>query len=317
MKCGMAPLVAVASGWMLAFAVNAGDLFVDGKLREIPVKTKWTLQDTQGGYGMYPGEGKWEFFAGATVGTTGPDNVILGRTTWDQWDGSTLFASMALTVNLNQGGTTSGWSGSPCSGTHLVTVNKPRGTEDHCMTLDTQILKVGSKDVTFLKIRITHSAGGGRYYQMDFSLNPYLLGHMDTVPVDWTPGQMESRPDRKAFVERMGKWGETLLDASYNAFGYSKPQDAFKGIASYRTLMPVSDALAQKKYPLLLMSAWQDFEYRKGSKAFALSMREDGRNRWGRQWGAETQAEADRKALEFCEKDKADSLPPCTLFSIP
>lgn len=293
----------------------AADLFPDGKLRDIAVKTKWTPQDMQGGYAMYPGEGKWEFFVGSTGGTTGPDPIVLGRTSWHQYEGNTLFARMDLSVNLNQGANSTSWGGNPCSGNFLVAVNKPRGREDHCMTVEAVSNKVGNDDVTFLTVKVTHTAGGGRYYVLSVKINPSLLGHMNTVPVDWTPGQFELRPDRKLFVERVGTWGERLMDASAKAFAYDKPQDAFNDLPSWRTLMHVPEALAQRKFTQSFLSALSDQEFKKGHKAMAYALAPDGRLRWFRQWNQETQELANTKAIEGCEKDKAPTLPACVLYS--
>jgi hypothetical protein len=301
---------------VLGGQVGAADLFVDGKLRDIGVRTKWTADDTQGGYAIYPGESKWEFFSGSVLGTSGPDSIVLGRSSWGQYEGGSLFARLDLTVNLNTGATTRSWSGTPCAPGHLIAVNKPRGREDNCMTVDAVTNKVGTVDVTLLRIRITNTAGAGRYYVMDLQLNPQLLGHMDTAPIEWSAEQLVLRPDRKEFLTRVGAWAERLQIATNVAFVNDKPQDAFKDMPSFRALMPVPDDLAQKKYSQSFLSALEDLKYRKAFKAMAMSMHSDGRMRWYRFWSKETQEEADQGAVQACNKDKPASYPECRPYPL-
>lgn len=296
--------------------VGAADLFVDGKLRDIGARTKWTADDTQGGYAIYPGDSKWEFFTGSVLGTSGPDSIILGRSSWGQYEGGNLFARLDLTVNLNNGATTRSWGGTPCAPGHLIAVNKPRGREDNCMTVDALSNKVGNADVTLLKIKITNTAGAGRYYVMDLLLNPQLLGHMDTAPVDWSAEQLALRPDRKEFLARVGAWAERLQIATNVAFGNDKPQDAFKDMPSFKTLMPVSDDLAQRKYSQYFLSALEDLKFRKSFKAMAMSTHSDGRMRWNRYWNKETQVEADQSAMQACNRDKPASYSECKLYPL-
>jgi hypothetical protein len=300
----------------LCWQVGAADLFGDGKLRDISARTKWTAEDTQGGYAIYPGEAKWEFFSGAVLGTSGPDSIILGRSSWGQYEDGNLFARLDLTVNLNTGATTRSWGGTPCAPGHLIAVNKPRGREDNCMTVDAVSNKVGTVDVTLLRVRITNTAGAGRYYVMDLLLNPQLLGHWNTATVEWSAEQLVLRPDRKEFLARVGAWAEQLQTATNVAFGNDKPQDAFKDMPSFRTLMPVSDDLAPLKYNQIFLSALEDLKYRKSFKAMAMSMRSDGRIWWYRFYGKETQAEADQSALQACNKDKPASYPECRPYPL-
>lgn len=306
---------AIAAG--LAANVAAADLFVDKQLRQMPQFAKLSPDDTQGGYGLYPGEGKWIFLTGNTSGTSGVE-IRLGTTSWLQLDGLrgdiVQAALMSVTTNLGQGGY-GYWGGDPCGAQALVKINKPRGMEDHCVTVHAEHRKVGKVDTTFMVWRITHTAGQGRYYQMVFAANLNLLGHLDTEPGDWLPSLVATHPERKAILERASQWGEALLNASGLAFGYDKPLDAYQSLPSWRALMPIPETLAHKKYSQSFISALVDLEHRGGLKAMAYAKAADGRMRWSRHWGSTSQAEADKKALEGCETNKAADLPACVLYA--
>lgn len=228
-----------------------------------------------------------------------------------------MFARMGVTANLNQGGASRSWTGTPCSPGHWVTVNKNSGRDDHCMTIDPVSQKFGSKDVTFLYIKITNTAGSGRYYVIDLYLNPGLMGHTDTVVGHWTQAQLEQRPDRKEFAAQLTQWAEKLQDASMKAFDFSKPQDAFKDIASWRTLFAVAPELVNGKFTLQFSSALNDMKYRPGFKALAYTNYGEGRTRWNSAWAMETQLDANARALRECEQGRQSTAPACQLYPIP
>jgi hypothetical protein len=300
---------------LIAGAANAGDFFQDGKPREIPFNTPLTESDTAGGYTLYPGEGKWLLEKAGTASTSGPGSIVLGTVTARQDEAGVLFARLYTVVNLNQGEGSS-WSGSPCGPGHLVTKNKGQGRYDNCMTIDPYATTVGDKVVATLAIRITNTAGSGRYYTTNVYLNPALLGFRDTGVGDWSEEVIKSQPNKAAFIARLTTWAEKLQDASIKAFAFSKPQDTYKDVPSWRTLMPIPESLAQANHSWGFLSAVMDIQNKSGFKALAYSQWGEGKTRWGNAWGFTSQEGADKSALSNCENGRAPSAPACKLYVV-
>lgn len=292
----------------------AADIFEDGKARDIAFATPLQASDTLGGYALYPGEGKWLFEKTNSTQSTGPSTIVLGSVLAKQDEAGTLFARLYVTANLNQGEGRS-WSGTPCGPEHLIARNKPRGREDNCMTIDPAVLAVGEKQVTMLSIRITNTAGSGRYYTTLLQLNPALLGFRDTGLGDWNAEYIKTQPFKQAFLAKLTAWAEKLQDATNVAFSYNKPQDAFKDVPSWRELLPVPEALAQQKHSWGFLSAAEDIKNKKGYSALAFSPQGDYKTRWGNAWAQGSQELADKVALANCENGRAPSSPVCTLYA--
>lgn len=243
----MKKLVVLVGMFCVLFNVSAADLFEDGKLREINQGDPISATDTLGGYAIYQGEGLWKLDVGKTSSSSGGGITIpMGSVQMHQDESGTLIAGQWILANLGQNDTRS-WSGSPCSPNHLVIRNKGRGQEDGCMTIDPISIMLGDKPTLMFSILITNSGSNGRYYTMNLVLNASFLGWRDTVVPGWAPEALKVSPDKQAFIDRLTAWAETLQDSSIKAYAFSKPQDAYKSIVSWRTLLPVSEALAKKK----------------------------------------------------------------------
>lgn len=299
----------------LGGASQAADLFEDGKAKDVSFRTLLEASDTIGGYTMYPGEGKWRFEKTSTSTATGPSATILGSLIATQEEAGTLFARLLVTTNLTQGDGRS-WAGSPCAPGHLVMRNKGRGREDNCLTIDPISLNVGNKQVTMLSVRLTNTASGGRYYTSILQLNPALLGFRETGVGDWSEQVVGSQPFKQAFMGRLTAWAEKLQDATYAAFDFNKPQDSFKDIPSWRSLLPVPAELADKKFSWSFLSAIEDIHHNKaGFKALAYSHK--GYTHWGSAFKYASQELADEAAMTNCKKNLKADAPECQLYSFP
>ena len=306
----------VVSLSILTPALSA-DLFEDGKLRPIKLDDPIVQTDTIGGYAIYPGEGLWKFVRGSESTSTGSgDNVKIGYIHISQSEGNALFARQLITANLQQSDIRS-WGGSPCATGHLVMRNKGRGRADGCMTIDPIMVNVGNTPVLMLSIVLTNSGSGGRFNRTTLDINPALLGVRNTGLGDWTPEYVASKPHRKAFMDKLTAWAEKFQDSSIEAFGYSKPQDAYNEIVSLRTLLPVPADLVSAKRSLEFLSVVEYLQYVKGYAALAFSPKGDYKTQWEYVSDKPSQEEADKLALANCESKRATSLPACALYKIP
>jgi len=310
---------ALCIGWLLALlCITAGaeDLYINGVLRDIKPGTLLRSDDTLGGYSLYPDDGKWRYFEARMADALGPDPLVLASADWVQVEGTDLFAYMRLTANLNQGGTTRSWSGTPCGPDHLVVINKGRGLEDHCMTIDPVSMNIANQQVTLLNLRATNTAGSGRYYVTELLVNPALMGHPETAVGDWSKEQIQANIGRSEFVERLTHWSHLFLDASIRAFDYSKPKDAFKEVPSMQSLFPAAALLKSLGFSQQFASAVHGLKYRPGFKALAYTNLGQGRTHWGTAWSKSTQTEAEQVALRSCEMNKPTSAASCQLYLI-
>jgi hypothetical protein len=295
---------------------SAADLFdTAGKLRSIAINDPIVATDTLGGFALYQGGGDWKFEqsnSGTSGGGSQTLSVPVATVILNQFINGELFQRQLITATI--GSTTgSSWRGSPCSAEHLVVRDKMRGREDHCMTIDPQTVKVGTNSITFLSVRVTHSAGG-RYYAQNLMINPNLLGSKDTVPADWTDSAMAIAPHRKALLLRLTAWAENYLDASFKAFDYAQPQDAYGKLATVQTLVPEVAEFPADKYSLGFRSAIEDLKHRAGPKAMAYFAKSDTRTPNQYYFGQSNQEVADKKALEGCNQRRAAGDAECKLL---
>lgn len=196
---------------------------------------------TVGGYAIYQGDENWQLLKletqqtgsrGDAVPLTVGGAYLQQVTSLGEWS-----ANMYVLASLNSAGPNQYMSGSPCSGSHLVAVNKGRGLDDNCLTIDAQLNKGAVNPPTVLVMQISHAKSSGRLYAIHMYINVAPLGFWGTTSADWMPDAVKSVPERAAFIQRLQKWAETLQDASEHALDFKKPQDAFAGIPAFRTLV--------------------------------------------------------------------------------
>lgn len=291
------------------------DIFVEKIVREIAPKSPLVAGTTIGGYAIPSGENRWVYSSSSTVNAGGAGDIVLGKASWLQWEGAELMARLNMTANLNQGQSAS-WSGSPCSPTHLVVVNKGAGQYDNCLTIDAVNHRVGTKEVTMLSLKLTNTASNGRYYFVELMLNPALLGFRQTAAVDWTPELLKVKAERKEFIDRLTVWATGFQEASMKAFGYEKPQDAYAKIESWQALLPVPQYLKDKKHSQAFVSVVNDLTYRDGFKAVAYSNYAEGKTLWRASWSMQTQSDADARVLRECEQARQSTMPACQLLVV-
>ncbi|APW41550.1 hypothetical protein [Rhodoferax saidenbachensis] len=292
----------------------AGELFPDGKLRPILLGDAIPAAETMGGYPIFAGDGKWTFVRGSD--STSSRGTKLASLQMSQFESGVLFATQIVDVAVSTGDGAF-WNGSPCTPTgHLVMRNKGFGREDHCLTIDPVSHAVGPTMVTMLSIKLTNTGSTSRLYNITLLLNPDLLGIRSTGVGDWTPETLKAQPRKQAFMDKLTAWAESLQAASIKAMDYSKPQDVFAQIPSFRTLLPVSAANADQKYSIGFLSGLEDLKWRPNFKAIAYSQLGDYRTTWKSAWNYPSQPEADKKALDNCESGRPAAAPPCKLFTL-
>lgn len=203
---------------------------------------------TLGGYALYLGDENWILTDLSKQGSNTFGDAVavnMGTAQLDQVTAKGWSARMYVTTNLSGANPNQYALGNPCAGNHLIAVNKGRGLDDNCLTVDADTGDLGPQKVTLLVLRITHSKSSGRKYRIALIMNLETLpGLSGTKPSDWTAAAVAAIPERAAFVQRLQQWGTVLQDASERALDFKQPQDAFANIPSYRTLAPEPDAAA-------------------------------------------------------------------------
>ncbi len=306
----MKRLLAIAACALSVANCYCAELFENGTLRPITLFDPIPANDTIGGYPIFQGDGKWTFSRGKDYTST--RGTKLASIQMAQFEYGVLFATQIVEANTNTGDGAS-WNGSPCAPGHLVMKDKGRGREDHCLTIDPIAHTVGAGSVTMLSLKLTNTASASRLYNITLLLNPELLGVKGTGVGDWTPESLKAQPYKQAFMEKLTAWAEKLLDASIKALDYSKPQDVFSQIPSFRTLVPIPSVYVGEKYSVSFLSALEDIKHRAGFAAVAFSPQADYKTRNGTAWGFANQLDADKKALENCESGRTAGTPPCKL----
>jgi hypothetical protein len=304
-------MVAMGSGLALAASVHAAEIFPDAKLKAIKQGDVIAPGDTVGGYPIFTGGVNWTFVQGSV--TTSSRGTPLASMAMFYNEGTTPVATQFIDAALisNDGGY---WTGSPCGQGHLVMINKPRGREDHCLTIDPSSIQMATGNLTKLNLKITNTASASRMYNVSIQVSPEALGWRGSNTGDWTKDTIETQPMRKEFMARLTEWGEKLLDAGIKAIDYTKPQDVYANIPSPTSLLPSYEKYKAQKYSLGFLSLLEDLKHRPGIKAIAFSHYGDYKTRSGSAWNAESQDDANARAIARCEEGRPTSAPACTLF---
>lgn len=236
---------------LFAIAASAADLFVDQKPSPFVQYAHLDPSSTIGGYPIYQGDGDWrvvEVVPSQTTAISGEAQAIkMGIAGFLQptLQGGNL-ASMWVVANLTTTGVNQYMAGSPCGGTHLVTVNHVSGRDDNCMTIDVGTPSAADLRVSHFWIRITQNRSAGRSYHMDLRLNAGELGFANTVSADWSTDALGAAPSRKAFTENLKQWAVLLQNGANRALEFGKPMDAFSQVPPLYSLLPTSQAIANQ-----------------------------------------------------------------------
>lgn len=297
----------------------AADLFPEGNLRDIKSGDFIQSIDVVGGYPIFQNDGKWKYSTGrASTSTGGSDTVKMGTVQLEYLSGGYTLARQNISVNTTSG-SNSYWSGTPCSSGHLVIRDKGRGRQDNCMTIDAQSVNTGSTATTFLNIVLTNSGSGGRYYRINLSINPDLLGIRNTGLGDWSEEELKAKPYKKQAIEKLTAWADHIQDASIKAFDYSKPQDVYMQILPIMTLLPVPEDLVGQKRSISFISAVEHLRHVETIKSIAYSPWEDYKGSWGFVTEQPSQELADKAAIAKCENNRTTNrpdAPPCEVYRL-
>jgi hypothetical protein len=275
---------------------------------------------TIGRYPIYAGENQWKIETisvseGSASGNATP--ITSGTVIFNHFEpNGDWFASMKVTANLNTGGANQYFTGSPCSGNHLFVVNKGRGKNDDCLVADVGSSTQGTKSTTYFDINVYESKSSGRLYVLGIRLSAELLGFRETSVTDWSRLALEDSPYRSAFVTRLQAWAEKLQSSANNALDFTPPVDAFNGLPSWRTLLPVPSDLELGAFSQQFIGAVESTRNKPKSHAIAYSKVSPSRIRWGNAYAKASQELANKEALETCEKNRPASDEPCRLFDL-
>lgn len=281
---------------------------------------------TIAGYPIFKGDGEWRIFEvnSSTANQTGNSASFTGSPSRLGWitlsqveSNGDWFANMQVLVSTQLAGGNVYVAGSPCGGTHMVTVSKGSGYDDNCLTIDANNFMSASRSITYFDLMITQTRSGGRRYLMKLQLNAEMLGFRETTLTDWNNAEtLQLSPSRTAFVSKLKKWAELLQNASGSILNYSKPQTVFDDIPSYRTLLPVPDDLKDNGFSQYFISAVESTRNKPTFRAIAYTKLEPGLTKWSNQYARESQAVADKDALENCDKGRASNSEPCKLYKL-
>lgn len=237
----------------------------------------------------------------------------MGTVILNQFINGEMFMRQAITATLGSAGGRS-WSGDPCSPNHLYLKNKGRGREDHCVTVDPIAVQIGTRNVTFLAIKTTNSSGG-RYVAQNLMVNPLFLGSGGTGTGEWSEAGLAASPRKKVLINKLSGWAESYLDASIKAFDYSQPQDSYNDLPSIRTLLPAVAEFPSDQYSLGFLSAIEDLKHRSGAKALAYFRRSNAVTPYSYFYSLNSQADADKRAMDGCNQRRVESDQECKLIS--
>lgn len=298
----------------LAGAAHGADLFESNKLLPIKQGDVVAPEATIGGYAIYPGDSGWKFEQGKSEFVIGPSSIWMGHLVLVHRQGSQLVAWQNISANLSRSLDTVGWRGGPCGAEHLVKKIGRSGSAETCLTIDPHLNAGGNRNVMYFGVGLTHGAARGRYQQIYLALNAEVFGFRDTSPGDWTAAGLESKPRRREFIDKLTAWAEKLQESAGKAFEKNEAGDFYKGMPSYLSLMTVPDDLKGGDYSLSFIGAVEDLKNKDGFKAIAFSQSGPGDTRWNNTWNQATQDDANKRAVEFCDRDRGPSRPPCRLY---
>lgn len=313
----MKKLLATAILAICATQAFADELFPDKKPMPFTPGTDLPAASTVGGYAIYQGDENWKLlhlYVQQTGSLGEASSLTLGGMRLEQYTSLGEWAArMYVVASLTGAQPNQYMSGTPCAGDHLIAVNKGRGFDDNCLTVDARPANAGPNPGSAMLLQISHAKSSGRLYRIVMYINMEPSGFADTVPADWTPAAVKAVPERAAFVQRLQKWAEGLQDSSEHALDFKKPQDVFAGIPSFRTLLP---PVAVSGFPPDFLRAVSDTRSRPGFRAFAYTQVGARKFHWQSRNGMDEQANADEQALESCESGRPKTAAPCKLFDL-
>lgn len=307
--------------FLLGTTVYSSDLFTDGKPADYVKDSALDPNSTAGGYAIYKGDGGWKVGSvtstlSGTLGNAEASNLGTVSIYQSEPNGD-WFASLRFTVALSNISGNTYILGSPCSGTHIVAINKSEGRNDNCLTIDAVSFQSGTKNTTLFEVLITQTRTGGRRYVSALRLNAELLGFRETAPNDWNlEDTLRASPSRKVFIEKLKQWAALLQDASDKALDFSKPQNAFENVPSYRTLLSVPSDLADGSFSQQFIGAVESTRFKPTYRAIAFTKIGPGRTKWRNEYGMANQEIANKEALDGCEKGRGPSTEPCKLYDL-
>lgn len=306
---------------LLSCSITAGasDLFSDHKPAEYAPGTPLDPEATIGGYPIYRGV-DWmlvKVSASESGALGGADAVHLGTVVLAQGepDGNE-FGMMFITANLNAVAKNQYLTGSPCTGAHLVAVDKGGGIDDNCMTIDVESYSPDGKSITYFKVLSNHSASNGRMLVVGILLNAEMLGFLSSSPADWSKEIVNNSPAKKVFITRLRNWAELIQDASQQALGYAKPKGVYDSIPSYKTLLDVPADLADRGFSQQFIGAVEHVRNAPNFRAIAYTRLGVEKVSWAYSAARENQRDADDWALEMCNTRRPQTSEPCTLYEL-
>jgi hypothetical protein len=313
-KLAIGLLVALLSG--VGVVVHAADLFDNNKLNPIAAGEPVAAGATIGGYAIYPGDGRWKFDSGKADFVVGPTPIWMGNVTMTHRQDSQLVAWQTITANLNRSLDTAGWRGGACTNEHVVKKSSSSGNNQACLTIDPHVNNSSSRNTLYLGVGITHTSSKGRYQKVYVAINTEVFGFRNLGPGDWSRVSLDGNPRRREFIDRLTTWAETLQAAAGTAFQQNEAGDFYRGVPSYMTLMTVPDDLKGGEFSLGFLGAVEDLKDKGGFKAIAYSKNGPGATRWASTSSQATQDDADKGAMDSCERERAPSRPPCRLYTM-
>lgn len=304
----------------LVQSATALELLKDGKAIELEIGATVAPQSTLAGYPMYGGDGSWKLLRSSvgesgTLGNAQPVKIVGLDLKQVEPDG-TWFAVFMVRVNASSAGTTQYTTGSPCKGEFTYVVDNGVRTDDNCQTLKAVNYKSGANDKVYLSLMFTHTASAGRRILMELRLNPELLGFRQTNTGSWSAESVAQNPAKQKFIERLKQFGTKLQSANQAAISFDKPEDAYSGVPSYRTLLDVPEDLADGSFSQEFIGAVEHVKNAPAYKAIAYSKSGANRTYWYYFAEQESEVIAASKALENCNKNKRAEDMPCVIYDL-
>lgn len=242
---------------LLARLAFAGDVFERFEPRSFSGGDRLENDASVGGYPVWPGERQWQMLAlvrTSTVGATPP--VPLGELRAFHIEGDKLIAVIQERGNLRDGNGDD-WTDEPCKrndvlfkaslggkfrDVNCVMINHVTsflGNPSESWATFYSFLKDKGIDVppTVIRITFTRYSKYARRLVVVLTVNPEVVGFARDKETSWGrsiwhPSQAMNDPDKKRFIEALGKWAVGFgrkMDAAFE-----KKSDAFADIPSWR-----------------------------------------------------------------------------------
>lgn len=222
---------------LVAHMAGAEELFPNGNPGKIAQYSELPSGSTAGGYPLYTGGRTW-YLMEHKADNNNLDVRILSTALSSPKDGD-FFTEMYVTTSMGVARTEGYFSADLCSpsSTHLFMLNKASGRIDNCLTINPQVAKLQSGEITLFVVRVRNSQSSWRLYDLTMVLNPAKLGFPATTAADWSAGAIAADPKKKQSFDKIVAWAKQLQDGVNKAIAFSKPQDAFDGVAPIQTLL--------------------------------------------------------------------------------